>query len=285
MSFVEQVYLSNDVGTTINPATEEKQDAAITAIGLGADWWHKVKTGNIPGHSIVNKFGSATVGTTIVPISTSLNYRTPIAATSLEFVSSSANDTSAGSGAQQVTVIGLDSTWAEVSQTVETNGTTAVALGTDLIRLYRWYVSRSGTYATQTAGSHVGNLTIRESGAGGTWATISNSPFPFGQSQIGCFTIPAGKTGYVVSKNFFSDSSKTVDLYFFSRANADDVTTPFTGAMRIVEREVGLSGGFGPNWKAGKGPFVGPCDIGFMGVIAVGTADIAVEFEILLIDT
>ncbi|WP_373031675.1 hypothetical protein, partial [Sulfurovum sp.] len=210
-------------------------------------------------------------------------YKTPIAATALEFVSSSANDSSAGTGAQEITIIGLNSSWVEVTQTIETNGTTAVALGTDLVRLYRWYVSRTGTYATQTAGSHAGNLTIRESGAGATWATINVTPFAFGQSQIGCFTIPAGKTGYIVSKNFFSDSSKSVDLYFFSRANADDVTTPFTGTMRIIEREVGLSGGFGPQWKAGKGPLVGPCDIGFMGVISIGNADIAVEFEVLLI--
>lgn len=283
MSYAEQVYVSNAVGATINPATEEKQDAAIAAIGDGADWWHEVKTGNITGHAIVSKFGSADVGTSIVPIATGLVYQTPIAATALEFVSSSGNDSSAGTGAQEITITGLDSSWLEVTQTIETNGVTAVALPTNLIRLTRWYVSRSGTYATQSAGSHAGNMTIRVSGAGATWALIDAAPFPFGQSQIGCYTIPAGKTGYVVSKNFFSDSTKNVDLYFFHRPNANDVTAPFTGAMRVVEREVGSSGGFGPQWKAGKGPFVGPCDIGFMGVISVGTANIAVEFEILLI--
>ena len=242
-----------------------------------------VKLGLVPGFSIVEKFGSGDISTTIAPITTSLTYQTPIAATALEIVSSSANDTAAGTGAQEITVIGLDSSWVEVTQTKEFNGTTAVPLDNDLIRLYRAYVSRSGTYATQSSGSHVGTLTIRGAGAGSTWATIGVTPFPFGQTQIGCYTIPTGKTGYVLTKNVFAEGSKTADVYFFQRPHADDVTTPFTGAMRVVEREVGVSGGYSADINA-KGPFVGPCDIGFMGVVASGTDIMSVEFEVILVD-
>ena len=100
------------------------------------EWYMEVKKGNIPGHSIVNKFGAGNVGTTLTPVCISGTYQNPITATALEFVSSSVNDTSAGTGAREVTVIGLDSNWEEVSQTVTTNGTTPVALSTNLIRLY-----------------------------------------------------------------------------------------------------------------------------------------------------
>jgi len=112
----------------------------------------------------VHKFGAANLTTTIAPITYSGVYQTPMTAQSLEFVSSNANDISTGSGAREITVIGLDSSWNEVSQTVITDGTTPVALNTDLIRLYRWYVSQSGTYATQSMGSHAGILTIRAAG-------------------------------------------------------------------------------------------------------------------------
>jgi len=240
--------------------------------------------GDVPGHSLVHKFGAGELDTTIHPITQGQLYQTPTAATALEIISASVNDTAAGSGAQQVTLVGLDANWDEVTQTVEMNGTTAVALTTPLIRLYRWYVSRSGTYATATAGSHAEVLTVRVAGAGATWDTIAKLPFPLGQSQIGVYTVPRNKKAYLLSKNIFVDSTKAADIYFFQRPNASDVVTPYTGTMRLAEREVGLTGGYNLMTQAPKGPFIGPCDIGFMGLISVGTAECSVEFELLLVD-
>lgn len=250
---------------------------------INRDFYLSVARGLIPKHSLVHKFGANSLTTTLNPITQSGFYRTPTTATALEFVSSDANDTSAGTGAREVTVIGLNGSWQEVTQTVTTNGTTAVALGTNLIRLYRWYVSSSGTYATQSTGSHAGTLTIRESGGGATWSTIGIAPFPTGQSQIGSYTIPTGYTGYLLSKNIFVDSTKEADIYFFQRPLANDVSSPFSGAMRLFEREVGVTGGFELKTVAPKGPFVGPCDLGFMGKTSTGTAEVSVEFELLLV--
>lgn len=275
-SSLRNVWVHDGTGNAISSSGGELSVVSKTFL-------QAVKQGNIPGYSIISKFGSADVATTIVPISTALTYQTPTSAIALEFVSSDANDASAGTGAQEITLTGLDSTWAQVTQTVETNGTTPVALPINLTRLHRWYVSRSGTYSTQYVGSHIGTLTVQVAGAGATWSTISPTPFPFGQSQIGCYTVPAGKTAYVVTKNVFTDGSKIADVYFFQRPFADDVVAPFSGAMRVVEREIGISGGYSANIVA-KGPYAGPCDIGFMGVVASGTAVISVEFEILLVD-
>lgn len=243
-----------------------------------------VARGLVDGHSIVQKFGAGNVGTSLASTTQSGVYQTPIAATALEFVSDDANDTSAGTGAQEITITGLNSNWEEVTQTIETNGTTAVALGTNLIRLYRWKVSRSGTYANASTGSHVGELTIRVSGAGATWSIIPASVFPVGQSQIGAYTIPAGKRGYLLGKLVFTDTSKTADVYMFKRLNADDVVTPYTGVMTITEREVGISGGFDHHFKVPKVLGEGPCDVGFMAKVSSGTAEVSVEFELLLID-
>lgn len=244
----------------------------------------EVAKGRIEGHSIVHKFGAGTLTTTIGVVTQSSFYRTPLTAQALEFVSDDANDTAAGTGAQEITFIGLSNDWVEVSQTVETNGLTPVALPTNLIRMYRWYVSRSGTYATQVLGSHKGVLTVQETGGGDVWAQMGVTPFPSGQSQIGAYTIPAGKTGYLLGKVVFVDTVKAADIYFFQRPNADDVTAPYTGTMRLVEREVGVQGGFDHHFSVPKTPFVGPCDVGFMGLVSAGTADVSVEFELLLVD-
>lgn len=253
----------------------------VTEINM-KPWYLRVVEGDIPGYSVVHKFGATTLTTTMAPITQAGTYQTPTTAQALEVVSSSANDTAAGTGAQQVTIIGLDSNWGEVEVEVEMNGTTAVALGTNLIRVYRWYVSRSGTYATETAGSHAGTLTLRASGGGTTWDTMPVSPFAIGQSQIGVYTVPDGYTARLFTKNIFVDSSKTADIYFFWRGVADDVATPYSGIMRLVEREVGVTGGYSLDTNIPKGEFVGPCDIGFMGVMSVGTSECSVEFELLL---
>ena len=262
------------LGTHIGLTMEELRDQAGIEIVSGA----------VTGQAVVHKFGFGTVGTSFVPVSNELVYQTPTTATALEFLSSDTNDTSAGSGAREVTVVGLDANWAEVTQTVVTNGTTPVALGTSLIRLYRWYVSSSGTYATAAAGSHAGELKIRVASAGADWSTIPFSPFPTGQSLIGAYTVPTGKTGYILSQHIHVDSTKSVDLLFFKRNNADDVATPYSGAMRVLNQFIGISGDADFHPETPINGLVGPCDVGFMAKVTSNTADVSVDFEILLID-
>ena len=97
-------------------------------------------------------------------------------------------------------------------------------------------------------------------------------------------TIPANKKGSLLGKVIFADTTKTADIYFFKREKANIVTPPYPGVMQIVEREIGIQGGFGHHFLLPKVPFEGPCDIGFMGKVSTGTADVSVEFEVLLID-
>lgn len=249
------------------------------------EWYLDVVAGKVPGHRIIKKFGTSAVTTTLAPVTFSGFYRTPTAATALEFVSSSTDDDVGGIGAQEVTIIGLDSTWHEVTQTLATDGTTPVPLSTDLIRLYRWKVTISGTYASQAAGSHVGTLTIREAGAGVTWSTIGLvGGLGRGQSVIGAYTVPAGKTAYILSSDASVDAAKSVNYYFFERCNADDVTTPYTGTMLGTLEVFGLKSPWAPPAVAPRGPYPGPCDIGFLAQVALTTADASVNFEILLID-
>lgn len=245
----------------------------------------RIANGEVIGVSRVDKFGSGTVGTSLVPISGAATYKTPTTATSLEFVSDNASDGVGGSGARVVHITGLNANFLETTQNLTTNGLTPVALSVDLIRLYRWSVIETGTYADETTGSHAGNLTIRGAGSGPVWDTIENTPFPAGMSHIGAYSIPLGKTGYLVTKRITVDSIKTVNAYFFVRDSINDITSPHTGVMKLIDRHFGLTGTTDVMIKTVKGPFVGPADIGALAQTAVGTAEVSINFDILLLDT
>lgn len=246
----------------------------------------EVAKGNIAGHSLVNKFGfNDAVGATLQPVADGAIYQTPVAATSLEILSSDANDTSAGSGARTVIVEGLDANFAEQSETVTMSGVTPVALSNTFTRVFRMRVATSGTYATQSAGSHAGTITLRTASAGATWATIglSASSFPIGQTEIGVYTIPAAKTGYMLSKHVSIESNKAPNVLWFRRENADVVAAPYD-AMRLFERHVGAAPEVLYQPPAPAIVLPAKTDIGAMAYVSTGSAAVAVEFQILLVD-
>jgi len=254
-------------------------------LNMGTDFYTEVAKGNVEGHSVIHKFGSAVLTSTQRVITQTGTYETPTAPVTLEILSDDANDTAAGIGAQQVMIIGLDLNYEEISFTAEMNGVTPVTLDADLIRLYRWYVNRSGSYADAATSSHVGVLSIQVSGGGTVWDIMPNTPLPYGQSSIGAYTVPKGKTGYLLSKQIFVDSTKSADIFFFKRDHADDVTPPYSGTRRLIENEVGVAGTLTMNFRSPKGPFIGPCDVGFFGSVESNIAFTSVEFELLLVDS
>jgi hypothetical protein len=243
----------------------------------------EIAKGNIPGHAIIHKFGHGTVGTSMVPICNSLTYTTPTAAIALEVVSADADDTSAGAGARTVIIEGLALDGSIVTQTVALNGLTAVAIPTPRWRLTRWYVATSGVYATSSTGSHQGILTIRVASAGATWSTIDVTPYPHGQSEIGCYTVPLGYRAYILSMDVTVDSTKAVDIMVVRREGADTVAAPFSPS-RLVAQAVGVSGWMDiSDSLSPHNGFAEFADIFFMGKVASSTASVAVHFELMLI--
>lgn len=248
--------------------------------------WPQVELarGQYPHFTETHKFGGSTSLTTVfTPIANGSVYQTPTSATPLEILSASSSDSTSGTGAWKVTVTGLSSDWTEISEEVTLSGTSPVALVNSFTRVYRAFVSESGTYATASAGSHGGNITIRSTGGAATWARINAEDFARGQTEIGCYTVPKGKTAYLFVHNITVDSNKSADMVFFQRTNCDTTSAPYT-AMRMVNEYVGITGVASPgDTGAPQGPFVGPCDIGFMGK-AAATSTVEVEYEILLVD-
>jgi len=245
----------------------------------------EVAKGNIPGHSLIHKFGhNEAVGTTFAPVTQGGVYPTPQVGseTTLRIkAGGNANDTAAGTGGREITLEGLDETGAFATATLATAGVLASsATSITFLRLFRAFVSASGTYATATVGSHAADIVIEDSGGTEDWATINLNSFPAAQTEIGVFSVPLGFTAHMLSASVFSDSTKITELSFFQRQNILETAAPFT-AMRLVFDAL-LEGGNSPiNPKSPIGPFPALTDIGFMANVDVSTASVNVDIEIL----
>ena len=252
-----------------------------------SDYFVEVARGNVSGVSTIHKFGrNSAVGTSFTPISVGGIYRTPqvAAATALRVKAGNANDTAAGTGAREITVQGLDETGALVTEALATAGGSASAnTSATFIRLFRAWVSASGTYATSAAGSHAAAIVIEKAAGSEDWLTIDFTNFPKSQSEIGIYSVPLGSQAFISTIHISVDSSKSVDLLFFQRQGILDAAAPYE-AMRMVMRFSGVSGEERFQPYSPLGPYPACTDIGFMAKGA-STPAVDVDFEILLFPT
>lgn len=193
----------------------------------------------------------------------------PTSAQSVEIVSADAADAAAGAGARTVTVIGLNASWLEVSETVTLNGTNAVALTTAFIRIYRAFVATCGTYSA----NNTGTLTLRVAGGGTTFVLISAG---FGQTQTSHYTVPANKRLYVFDAHLFSEATKPASFYFWQRQDADTVAAPFA-AKRLVNDFLGIDGSDNLDYPEPL-DFPPKTDLWF-GALAATSAKVSVEYS------
>jgi len=245
----------------------------------------RIAQGKVNGFSLVHKFGHATINTDIVPVCYGTAWQTPTTPQVLTAKSTNAGDTSAGTGGQQIYVQYLNSAYVyqtaylEMAGTAETAGTIS-----DVLRVVRAYVSRSGSYASAVKASHFGNISLIGSNAGVLWSLIPTlaSSFGAGQSLIGAYTVPKGHTAFILNQFVTVDANKSTDFYFFKRENINDITTPFSGTMRVQSLEVGVKEPIDKKHSTAE-LYPEYTDIGYMAKGAQ-SGDCAVEFELILVD-
>ena len=117
-------------------------------------------------------------------------YVFPAAAQQMAVVSTSASDTSAGTGTQKVTIDYLDVNHAPHREVVTLNGTTPVnTVATNILRVNKMYSSQVGTN-----GYPVGDIALKNTGG-----TVTYSQMKAGRNtaQQVVYTVPAGKTLYL----------------------------------------------------------------------------------------
>jgi len=168
------------------------------------EYFNAVALGEIPNTSIVNKFGRNpdvdTAGEEDVWNGGGDYTGMPAAFTAetIECFSSSASDTSAGTGARTIKVQALTAAgvWVQVSFTL--NGTTAVApdspyTSTQFTRVHTAFVDTVGS-----GGFNVGTLTIRHTTT--TANIFCQMPIGRNQTAVAAYTILAGYVGLLIKR-------------------------------------------------------------------------------------
>ena len=209
-------------------------------------------------------------------------YVWPQAAQVNHIVSSTAADTAAGAGALSVTIEGLSSSFEEVSETINTAGTSTAAGSVKMIRVNRAFVEDAGTYAGLVAGGNKGTINILTS-TGGVVANIGvDATVGLGQTQVARFTIPLNKTGYVKTVELYVNSLKPADMAWFQRRAADDVAAPMK-ARRLVEYYDGVDGQLLlDHHQTPYGPFPEKTDLWFAAKGDGNATSVSADFEIVL---
>jgi hypothetical protein len=139
-------------------------------------------------------------------------------------------------------------------------------------------VSKSGTYASQSAGSQAGNITI-ENGSGGTdWALIADGTLGKGQAEIGSYTTPLNRSAAVSNITISSDSDKKTNLVMFRRDNILETAAPYSPMTMIME----FPQNAGINEIILDPPLFFPqlTDFGFLAAVASSTVDVSVSMNI-----
>jgi len=165
------------------------------------EFYLEIAKGNITGHSKVNKFGrnpTIASGATEELWSVSTNRTRLTVAATMEAISTSNADSDSGgsnpasTGARIITIQGLDNNWADASEDITMDGTTAsTATITSFFRINRAFVKTTGTYGV----ANTGTITIRVSGAGSTQAQWEVGK---GQTEMAMFSIPTATKGYIM---------------------------------------------------------------------------------------
>jgi hypothetical protein len=162
-------------------------------------------------------------------------------------VSSSVNDASAGTGAQQVTVSYLDTTFTLNQEVVTMNGTTAVnTVSTTIAFIEAMLVTMTGT-----TGGNVGTISIdvNTGGTGGAWGSIAatdNQTFwaqHYVPTGVTCYildiyagaTAAGGATNLMHQQNPLATNLPQLNMGgFFPHGGPGEVLVPFGTAIPVL---------------------------------------------------
>jgi hypothetical protein len=205
-------------------------------------WGAQISRGNMLHAHIHHQFGRNTAcGTSYTPVTDNGVYRTPqiAGATQLRVkAGGNAADTVDGSGARSIKLWGIDDSGNEITEVISTAGASASsATSSSFIRLYHAEVHESGTYGTQSAGSHAGDITIENAAGTEDWAEMLLNGFPSASTCIGSLTIPRNHVGLITSVKITVDTSgsKTMDVLLMQRKNILQTAAPYSPIVKIQE--------------------------------------------------
>jgi hypothetical protein len=213
------------------------------------------------------------------------NYNFLIGATTLEVMSNNAEDDSTGLGCRSVLINGLDSNCNELSEIIALTGNGTVTTTNSYLRLQSAYVATCGT----NRGSNYNDICIQSTGSalkvgciGGGYGTINTASYGIGRTQLGIYTVPAGKTLYITSMYVNVDNSKTANIGLYTVSNIDNTTPPTS--PRIMLAKIDNMSDFREKELKSYFAILEKTDIWYRGSVNSGTAGVDVQMEYFLVD-
>lgn len=182
--------------------------SSITRFGKTEPFGLQVARGQVAWHSVVHVFGynpdvDSAAEETVWTAGGILGH--PASPTIMKVASTSANDSSAGTGARTIQILGVNGTGGYASEIVTLNGQTAV----NTVNAYD-AIERVVVLTVGSGGANAGNINI---GTGDVTAGIP--AVIYGQiasgennSLMGHWTCPSGYTGYMISGSLSSSTEQ-----------------------------------------------------------------------------
>lgn len=189
--------------------------------------------GQIHGYSHVEKFGAnLTVGSALETIcDQGGRYSWATSAVSLyvdTIIADDGDDSPLGDGARTVIIQGLDASYHPIEEEVIVGGAPSTA---EFLRVNRAFVQTAGSIGTNTKPLIISTTA---NGEGTIYANISThgagvNEEGFGQTFLGLYTIPAGKTGYLTQWTMGCSGTSAVQGFLRYR--------PFTDGNIFLTRD------------------------------------------------
>jgi len=163
-----------------------------------------IALGLVDGYSIIDKFGkSPDVDTSYEDIWNDGGTITILSSASTMIVTTTLQDTDGGTGANTLTIQGVNGTYHVIEETVTLDSTTPPTTSNSFIAINRAFVVESGTSLTNE-----NDITITATTGGSVQAGIFAGE---GQTQKTQYVIPMGYTGYLTHGFVSTDSGSQVD--------------------------------------------------------------------------
>jgi len=244
------------------------------------DFFLEVSKGSINEHTPVNIIGhDSAISTTIATVGNNLGQlQTYSTSADIDSISSSdAGDT------HDITIEGLDINHNPVvAQTVTLNGQNRVAIPIPLFRIQRIYNATSTATdgviwvyvnTALSSGKPIDLTKIRKSihrTGGSAGSTVSNEI-----STSSCYTIPAGKTGYIVFGKMTVSDAKAIELTFWVKAN---------GGLFFIAHHIDVKNNNYDYFFKLPAKVLEKSDIEVRSSIDTGTAETSIAYDIVLVD-
>jgi hypothetical protein len=202
------------------------------------DFGLQVARGQVRGHRVVHIFGfnpdiDANVEETVWTFG---GIYTHLAAPSkLKVASGNANDSSAGTGARTVQVIGINGTGAEIIETVTLNGQTAVETVHEFTEVNYMQVMSVGSGGNNAGQIYAGTGTVT---SGVPANVIGHIIVGENASQTGHYTIPKGFTGYLNHGNISTGTTTNGYVVGKLKTKAPDGIIRTAGIVTFFSGEI-----------------------------------------------